>query len=347
MKAAILQTLKLLITKGTVLIKLYVPKAPFVMALSMLRKKSGSSGGAISLDALNDDILVEVLTQLASNCCNAKVPYSDEWLQQYPVICLVDRRFHRTAQLDAVWEPVCRRRWRLRMGEEAWIEAAQVAAEAAVAAAAAAASQQQQQQQPTPTWKAQYRLRQDSDILKEYPVFFMGGTLGLGQPFGIHFFEPRYRRLVRHAMDTDRRFVFATSRPRANGRAMLCECHRVQVYPDGRADLYVLPVATVAMKATRLEEFDPACPPLHWACVEENPQRDDDSREMLRGLLTAVRAALDGGVEPAEEDDEDGDDDESDDEDEDDEDDDDDDEEEGEEEEDKEEQEQEEAEEVS
>ena len=244
----------------------------------------GDSGsGNTSLDSLHDDILAEVLTQLAIGS-DAEVPFSDEWLRHFPTVCLVAHRFHRAAQLDAVWQPVCSRRWKLQTDEEKWLAAA-------VRAAAQAAAQQPSE--PQPTWKAQYRLREDGDILKEYPVFFMGGSPVVhGHPFGIHFFEPRYRRLVAHAMNTDRKFVYAVKRPRANLRAMLCECHRVLIYPDGRANLYVLPVATVAVKSASVEQFDPDCPPLHWAQVEEIPERDDTRREQIQELVTFAREIL-------------------------------------------------------
>ena len=63
----------------------------------------------------------------------------------------------------------------------------------------------------------------------------------------------RRLRAVKHAMATDGKFVFATgppSRPMPDGSrrtAWLCECHRVTIYDDGRADLYALPAATVEL----------------------------------------------------------------------------------------------------
>ena len=73
------------------------------------------------------------------------------------------------------------------------------------------------------------------------------GTLALAltrlaQPVGLHFFEPRYRKLIAFAMQTDRRFVWASGRLGAGQRVYLCEAHNVRTYSDGRADLHVLPV---------------------------------------------------------------------------------------------------------
>lgn len=250
-------------------------------------RKKKSAGSGVSLEMFDDDILAEVLTQLA--CASiAKVPFSDEWLSTFSSVCLVASRFHRLAQLDAVWEPVCRRRWRLHMCEEEWIEAAKLAIEPSDA--------------PVPTWKRQYRLR-EADIIKQYPVFAMGGSLNISEPFGIHFFEPRYRRLIAHAMDTDAKFVFATSRPRAGIGAYLCECHRVHMYPDGRADLYVLPSLPVFIKSTTAEHFDPHHPPLTWADVEMATMLDDAMREDLRTKLTAMRDILSGLRQPTNDDD--------------------------------------------
>ena len=38
------------------------------------------------------------------------------------------------------------------------------------------------------------------------------------------------------------RFVWASGRLSAGQRVYLCEAHNVRTYPDGRADLHVLPV---------------------------------------------------------------------------------------------------------
>ena len=97
----------------------------------------GDSGsGNTSLDSLHDDILAEVLTQLAIGS-DAEVPFSDEWLRHFPTVCLVAHRFHRAAQLDAVWQPVCSRRWKLQTDEEKWLAAAVRAAAQAAAQRAA------------------------------------------------------------------------------------------------------------------------------------------------------------------------------------------------------------------
>ena len=42
-------------------------------------------------------------------------------------------------------------------------------------------------------------------------------------------------------MGADRKFVFATKSPQRGVQAWVCECHCVSIYPDGRADLFVLP----------------------------------------------------------------------------------------------------------
>ena len=94
-------------------------------------------------------------------------------------------------------------------------------------------------------------------LLADWPVFYMGGSLALGKPvccllyhclaitpsattcitpplarpqIGLHLFEPRYRLLIKVAMQSDRRFVFSSNAPRPDDTAYLCECHRVSMY---------------------------------------------------------------------------------------------------------------------
>ena len=43
-------------------------------------------------------------------------------------------------------------------------------------------------------------------------------------------------------------------------------------YPDGRADLYVLPTARCHVRHARQERFDARYPSLHYAVAEVLPQ---------------------------------------------------------------------------
>lgn len=123
----------------------------------------------------------------------------------------------------------------------------------------------------------------------------MHGHLRLAIPNGLHFFEPRYRRLVQRAMASDGRFVFAVSQPVINSIAYLCELHNVTVYPDGRADVHALPVAECRLLANHFEDISSNHPPLMWCMAESLPlpsaQMIDNIQNVRRFLVRARQAA--------------------------------------------------------
>ncbi|EOD06086.1 hypothetical protein EMIHUDRAFT_359633 [Emiliania huxleyi CCMP1516] len=191
----------------------------------------------------DDDVLSEVMLALAKGC-NA-----EEWLLAFLSASGVCRRFHDCASLPHVWEAACAVRWCGHLKRREWMLAGA---------------------EDPGGWMAQYR-RREAERIKEYPVFFMGGAMTLARPVGLHFFEPRYRRLIAIAMETDAKFVFAPEAPHAGQVAWLCECHNVVRYPDGRADLYVLPTARCHVRHARQERFDARYPSLHYAVAEVLP----------------------------------------------------------------------------
>jgi hypothetical protein len=91
------------------------------------------------------------------------------------------------------------------------------------------------------------------------PVFFMPGQLQIGEPYGLHFFEPRYRLMIAEVMQHqslearrggkihgDALFIHANRSPLApTSPAVLVQVQRCEVYPDGRADVVLVPVSHV------------------------------------------------------------------------------------------------------
>jgi hypothetical protein len=91
------------------------------------------------------------------------------------------------------------------------------------------------------------------------PVFFMPGQLQIGEPYGLHFFEPRYRLMIaevmQHQLPEARRggkvhgdalFIHANRSPLApTSPAVLVQVQRCEAYPDGRADVVLVPVSHV------------------------------------------------------------------------------------------------------
>uniref|UniRef100_A0A7S0GDL7 Uncharacterized protein n=1 Tax=Proboscia inermis TaxID=420281 RepID=A0A7S0GDL7_9STRA len=109
-----------------------------------------------------------------------------------------------------------------------------------------------------------FRLVVMNHIRFSGPVFFMPGHVSMGQPFGLHFFEPRYRILVREVMANQPpsnfnggqlklangrsypRFIYANHSPLAAGtRACLVEIQSCHMYGNGTADVVLNPVQHV------------------------------------------------------------------------------------------------------
>eukprot|EP00908_Phaeocystis_cordata_P011510 Transcript_22419.p1 GENE.Transcript_22419~~Transcript_22419.p1 ORF type:complete len:253 (+),score=68.07 Transcript_22419:411-1169(+) len=205
-----------------------------------------------------DDVLTEVLRALSAS----------EGLASLATASLINHQFRRIAASDVIWKDLCVQRWCSFPDAAAWVR---TATEAAVRHGQAVASGSSSQQTADPNvWRAAYK-EHEAELVLDYPVFAMGSQLSIAQPVGLHFFEPRYRRLIKLVMERDRRFVFAPVVPREGLQAFVCECHNLVAYPDGRADLYVLPVIKCAVRKAWAERFNPMHPPLHWARVEMLP----------------------------------------------------------------------------
>ena len=207
----------------------------------------------------DDDVITAVLGQLQQQ----------HGVEPFTAAASVNRQFGRLAALDLFWRELCARRWELFPDAPLY----RAAAEADIAAAQAAVTEGDSAPQggapaaAAALWRGAY-VKREAELERDYPCFCMPGNLRLTEPIGLHFFEPRYRKLIAVAMQTDRRFVWASGglrpylnptltptptptltrfvwasgRLSAGQRVYLCEAHNVRTYPDGRADLHVLPV---------------------------------------------------------------------------------------------------------
>lgn len=113
-----------------------------------------------------------------------------------------------------------------------------------------------------------YRRVLNEKIRFEGPIFYMGQSISLGEPYGLHFFEPRYRRLIAEVMrpfpasakqggpiectegQSPPVFIHAFSHPLTrNSPAVLVQVIRCGIHPrDGRADVFLLPIEFVRME---------------------------------------------------------------------------------------------------
>lgn len=116
--------------------------------------------------------------------------------------------------------------------------------------------------------KELYRRVLNEKIRFEGPIFYMGQSITLGEPYGLHFFEPRYRRLIAEVMrpfpasakqggpiecaegQSPPIFIHAFSHPLTrNSPAVLVQVIRCGIHPrDGRADVFLLPIEFVRME---------------------------------------------------------------------------------------------------
>ena len=106
------------------------------------------------------------------------------------------------------------------------------------------------------------------------PIFHMQGQVRLGHAFGLHFFEPRYRLLIRTVMEEYRNqhhndndntttnsdivlvdgpsFIYAHQAPLApTSVACIVQVRQCQVYGDGSADVTLVPTHYVWLERVR------------------------------------------------------------------------------------------------
>lgn len=122
-----------------------------------------------------DDVVFQVLVSLVQGA-------GTHAASELGSAAMVNHRFSRLANLDVLWRPICEQRWQLHVSEPAFLEAA-------VAAAAATRS--------GTVWRDAYRVR-EAELLREYPVFFMGPTsLEAGRPIGLHLVSSPFREQLR------------------------------------------------------------------------------------------------------------------------------------------------------
>lgn len=98
------------------------------------------------------------------------------------------------------------------------------------------------------------------------PVFYMRQNMRLGEEFGLHFFEPRYRLLIAEVMENwpsairgepivaDKygnfpSFIYVNYNSVApSSRAFIVHVRQCYIHPGGRADVLLMPVAHVQLE---------------------------------------------------------------------------------------------------
>jgi len=123
-------------------------------------------------------------------------------------------------------------------------------------------------------------------LVPTYPVFYMSGKLRLGSVIAMHFFEPRYRQLIRKitVQCEDARFAFKFaffSRCPVGPEKLdgwVCEARDINVHPDGRADLDLVPVARISRQSAWADStgLRPNDPPLFYVKGEIQVPTDEE-----------------------------------------------------------------------
>jgi len=113
------------------------------------------------------------------------------------------------------------------------------------------------------------------------PVFVMRGGQDArpGAPVNLHFFEPRYRVLIRRAWEGERRFLWADRAPSPPQalRALLISVEDARFLPDGRANVIGRVVERVTVDHSWIEQgtgglwYAGAAPPAAGAAVPSVP----------------------------------------------------------------------------
>ena len=144
------------------------------------------------------------------------------------------------------------------------------------------------------------------------PIFYMSPGCRVGQPIALHLFEPRYRILIRRAMEGNYMFVYAARTPKRGDQACLVKVTSACFHRDGRANIIGVGIEEFGMEDVWVEEgtaglyytrfvaqqggFDPAnesdagsMPRLSSGQLSQMPRRDtaeaSESRMSGRGGL--------------------------------------------------------------
>eukprot|EP00401_Gymnodinium_catenatum_P005918 CAMPEP_0117467968 /NCGR_PEP_ID=MMETSP0784-20121206/5933_1 /TAXON_ID=39447 /ORGANISM="" /LENGTH=521 /DNA_ID=CAMNT_0005261961 /DNA_START=1 /DNA_END=1566 /DNA_ORIENTATION=+ len=90
---------------------------------------------------------------------------------------------------------------------------------------------------------------------KSLPIFYMQGVASrVGQLVRLHFFEPRYKILIRRAWEGNRRFICAQRAPSDGQRGLVVEVDSAVFRPDGKADIEGRGVEVVTLRHVRVED---------------------------------------------------------------------------------------------
>jgi len=90
---------------------------------------------------------------------------------------------------------------------------------------------------------------------KSLPIFYMRGVASrVGQRVNLHFFEPRYRILIRRAWEGNHRFICTQRQPSEGDGGLIVEVESAVFHPDGKADIKGRGVQLATLRNVRMED---------------------------------------------------------------------------------------------
>lgn len=213
----------------------------------MARFLAASIHSPPTIDSLCDGNLTHALTYLS--------------LRDLQVASSATKRVHGLSSHDIIWRPLCEAHWKSFFRFRKWLGEAEESEKAAKAARVAN------------SWKLQYQEKEQQRTMP-LGIFAMRANLVIGRPFGLHWFEPRYRMLAARCVAGSRLMCYCTEYPNAGSEAFICEMPDAELMPDGRANVTLLPVAKCVLEETWEEPVpqDRRAPRLICARVRELPR---------------------------------------------------------------------------
>eukprot|EP00746_Dinoflagellata_sp_MGD_P164552 gnl/MRDRNA2_/MRDRNA2_93249_c0_seq1.p1 gnl/MRDRNA2_/MRDRNA2_93249_c0~~gnl/MRDRNA2_/MRDRNA2_93249_c0_seq1.p1 ORF type:complete len:507 (-),score=59.22 gnl/MRDRNA2_/MRDRNA2_93249_c0_seq1:272-1747(-) len=138
------------------------------------------------------------------------------------------------------------------------------------------------------------------------PVFYMRGVASKpGQSVELHFFEPRYKILIRRTWEGNRRFLCTTSTPGEGDTGLLVQVDQAAFLSDGRANISGRGIERVILRRVWVENDTQG---LYYAQVDETikstaasvvpsaPTPTDASELSLAQVKNVLRAAIREGA---------------------------------------------------
>lgn len=118
---------------------------------------------------------------------------------------------------------------------------------------------------------------------QEIPVFYMRGVASLpGQQVNLHFFEDRYKILIRRAWEGNKRFLCTQTQPAAGMTGLIVEVDEASFQSDGTADIRGRGVEVVTLGRVWTEEGTHGL--FYSEPVSSEPCEHRAKRILIRGL---------------------------------------------------------------